>query len=257
MGSQQAFLELLEWLKTSDLVDLESFFEKLHKRYQLENLIYASTLKVVHVKKEQPIQFIAARNETLLKSTSGEAVLQQMLQQAWDSATPVDIDVTEALHSVSNVRLASAAGLGTHALAFPLVGSNTRRAVFSLHADMDDADWNILRPKLIHDLAAPAAYFHARQLTSNPWPTLPSNAPRLTPRESEVLSWVAVGKSYWEIAKILNISERTVRFFMANIRRKLNAVSNKQALAEAAWHGLLDETHPGRPRSMVTDDWRS
>ena len=33
----------------------------------------------------------------------------------------------------------------------------------------------------------------------------------ITPREREVLCWAAAGKTYWEIAVILGISERTVK----------------------------------------------
>ncbi|WP_280113369.1 helix-turn-helix domain-containing protein [Rhizobium sp. PDO1-076] len=66
---------------------------------------------------------------------------------------------------------------------------------------------------------------------------------RLTPREIETLSWVAAGKSYWEIAVILGITERTVRFFMSNARRKLNVVTNPQAVAEALWRKLVANPH--------------
>ena len=64
----------------------------------------------------------------------------------------------------------------------------------------------------------------------------------ITPREREVLRWSAAGKSYWEIAVILGISERTVRFFMSNARQKLNVVSNTQAVAEAVWRGLIPQS---------------
>ncbi|NUS68745.1 MAG: LuxR family transcriptional regulator, partial [Ensifer adhaerens] len=40
-------------------------------------------------------------------------------------------------------------------------------------------------------------------------------------------------------ATILGISERTVRFFMTNARRKLNVVSNTQAVAQAVRHALI------------------
>ncbi|KQW29710.1 hypothetical protein ASE36_09445 [Rhizobium sp. Root274] len=61
----------------------------------------------------------------------------------------------------------------------------------------------------------------------------------LTPRECETLAWIAAGKSYWEAAIILGITERTVRYFMANARNKLDVVNNAQAVAEAVWLGLI------------------
>jgi LuxR family quorum sensing-dependent transcriptional regulator len=56
---------------------------------------------------------------------------------------------------------------------------------------------------------------------------------RLTPREYEVLSWAAAGKTAWEISEILNISRRTVEFHMGNIMDKLDAVNSQQAIAIA------------------------
>ncbi len=53
----------------------------------------------------------------------------------------------------------------------------------------------------------------------------------LTSREREALTWVAEGKSDWEIAVILGLSETTVRFHVDNARKKLGAVNRAQAVA--------------------------
>lgn len=62
---------------------------------------------------------------------------------------------------------------------------------------------------------------------------------RLTPRELECLQWSALGKSSWEIAGILQISESAVNFHMANIRHKFQVSSRRQAIAQAIRLGLL------------------
>ncbi|HEY6872559.1 MAG TPA: LuxR C-terminal-related transcriptional regulator [Geobacteraceae bacterium] len=59
-------------------------------------------------------------------------------------------------------------------------------------------------------------------------------------REKEVLNWVKYGKSTWDISKILNISERTVKYHINNIMRKLDAVSRPHAVAIALATGLID-----------------
>jgi len=64
--------------------------------------------------------------------------------------------------------------------------------------------------------------------------------PPLTPREAECLGWCAEGKSYWETAVILGISERTVSFHMEAVRAKLKAMSNAHAVAVALRAGLLE-----------------
>jgi len=62
----------------------------------------------------------------------------------------------------------------------------------------------------------------------------------LSYREKEVLKWIKEGKSTWEISKILSISQNTVKFHIKQIKLKLNAVKNTQAVAIAIENGLID-----------------
>jgi LuxR family transcriptional regulator, quorum-sensing system regulator SinR len=73
--------------------------------------------------------------------------------------------------------------------------------------------------------------------------------PSLTRREGECLGWCAEGKSYWETAVILGISERTVSFHMEAVRGKLDAGSNAHAVAIAVRAGLLEAAPKAVSRS--------
>ena len=64
-------------------------------------------------------------------------------------------------------------------------------------------------------------------------------AEELSQRELECLYWCACGKSYWETAMILGISERTVNHHMTMARNKLGVQSNAQAVALASLAGLF------------------
>ncbi|MFM9978725.1 MAG: LuxR C-terminal-related transcriptional regulator [Sphingomonadaceae bacterium] len=55
--------------------------------------------------------------------------------------------------------------------------------------------------------------------------------PRLTVRERDAISYVAEGKTDWEIAKIMGVSEATARFHVDNARRKLGGVNRAHAVA--------------------------
>jgi LuxR family transcriptional regulator, quorum-sensing system regulator CviR len=69
---------------------------------------------------------------------------------------------------------------------------------------------------------------------------LPSAAdPLLSSREREVLLWIKEGKTNWEIAKILSISERTVRFHVENVLNKLQVSTRGHAVAVALQQGLI------------------
>jgi DNA-binding CsgD family transcriptional regulator len=67
----------------------------------------------------------------------------------------------------------------------------------------------------------------------------PCPSERLTQREADVLRWIAVGKTNWEIGRILRLSERTVKFHLSNAFSKLNAVNRAQAVLKARETGAL------------------
>lgn len=60
----------------------------------------------------------------------------------------------------------------------------------------------------------------------------------LTPREREILRWLARGNSNKLIARNLKVTESTVKVHMQNILRKLNLGSRVQAAVYAVEHGL-------------------
>ena len=62
---------------------------------------------------------------------------------------------------------------------------------------------------------------------------------RLTNRELECLQWAMAGKSSWEISRILNRSEATINFHIANIKQKFEVGSRQQAIIKAIRLGLL------------------
>ncbi|AMX01431.1 autoinducer binding domain-containing protein [Microbulbifer thermotolerans] len=61
----------------------------------------------------------------------------------------------------------------------------------------------------------------------------------LTPRESECMHWAAIGKTSWEISRILGCSEATVNFHFRNVMHKLDVVNRGQAVARALSLGLI------------------
>lgn len=62
-------------------------------------------------------------------------------------------------------------------------------------------------------------------------------APDLTPREEEIMRWVAEGKTNWEISIILGVSLNTVKFHLKNVYQKLGGVENRwTAVAHWQWN---------------------
>jgi LuxR family transcriptional regulator/LuxR family quorum-sensing system transcriptional regulator CciR len=63
--------------------------------------------------------------------------------------------------------------------------------------------------------------------------------PMLSPREREVLHWVAMGKSNSVIGDILSISDHTVDSLLRRAYRKLNVTTRTAAVVKAVQWGLI------------------
>ncbi len=62
----------------------------------------------------------------------------------------------------------------------------------------------------------------------------------LTGRELQCLAWVSRGKTSWETATILGLSERTVNFHLRNACRKLDVYGRQACVSRAIHMGLLE-----------------
>ena len=62
-------------------------------------------------------------------------------------------------------------------------------------------------------------------------PSNSTTAPKLTPRENEVLRLLTVGKCNKEIAAAMSISPRTVKFHMTNLLAKFSVTTCLELLA--------------------------
>jgi DNA-binding CsgD family transcriptional regulator len=95
------------------------------------------------------------------------------------------------------------------------------------HYELDRADEKCLHMASI--------FFQTRLERVRAKNTPPPRGPRLTRRERECLSWVASGKTDWEISQILSIAEQTVHEYVQNALIKLNATTRAQAVAVAIY----------------------
>lgn len=114
----------------------------------------------------------------------------------------------------------------------PLVSLDGRRVGFSFAGkDVDDSP----QAKSIMTLIASFAFGRAVEIRN----AALKESIHLTPREREVIAWIAVGKTDWEISIILGVSEKAIAKHVCNIRLKLGAVNRAHAVAEAFREGLI------------------
>jgi two-component system response regulator DegU len=81
--------------------------------------------------------------------------------------------------------------------------------------------------------------------------TMKGVAAPLTKREMEILTYVAEGNSNKEIARILSISEQTIKTHVSAILRKLNANDRAHAVTLALHSGWISPE--AKPRRMPED----
>ncbi|MCB1391710.1 LuxR family transcriptional regulator [Nitrobacter sp.] len=112
----------------------------------------------------------------------------------------------------------------------PMITLDGQAAGFSLASERADVP-----PKVRRQLQLIAMHAFARALAQkyNPAPV------NLTPREMDILQWMAEGKSDWEIGVILKVSEHFVDKIARQLRAKLNATNRTQTVATALRHNLI------------------
>jgi len=81
--------------------------------------------------------------------------------------------------------------------------------------------------------------------------TMGNMAAPLTKRETEILTYVAEGNSNKEIARILSISEQTIKNHVSAILRKLNANDRAHAVTLALHRGWISPE--AKPRRLPED----
>lgn len=129
-------------------------------------------------------------------------------------------------------------GYGRHGLSLPVHGQHGDRALVSITSDASDRDWRNLHHCFMRDFHLLAFHLHEAilRLEGGAEPRL-----KISPRERECLMWIAEGKTAWECARILGLSEHTVRCYLESARHKLGAANNGHAANKATKANLLTD----------------
>ena len=113
--------------------------------------------------------------------------------------------------------------------------ASERRAVGSLFSFAGRAIGEHVRHAAVLDYLAPHLHLALMRTTFSPSRAIP----QLSVREREVLNWIKEGKTNWEIAQILGVSEATVKFHVRNVLSKFEASTRGHAVALAMEHGMI------------------
>jgi len=146
--------------------------------------------------------------------------------------------------SAKNVRAffgeAREMGVGEQGYSIPIRGPNGQFAVLTVNDQSSDETWSGFTDQRAQDMLLLAHYVNqqALQIEQAGAPVQPQFQ-NLSPREIDVLSYMAVGLSRMQAADRLKISEHTLRVYIESARHKLNAANTTHAVARALILGLL------------------
>lgn len=125
-------------------------------------------------------------------------------------------------------------GIGRQGLSIPIRGASGARALFSVTGDYNDHDWQDIRRQYLRDFVTLANFFHKRL-----GGVISENAPDLSEREKEILQFCALGQTAGEISDNLQITVSTVKYFLNQIRYKMNVLNTTHAVAKAIKFGIV------------------
>ena len=164
------------------------------------------------------------------------------LQTAARSIAPVDWSRLERNDAFTNIfSQAHDFGMPDVGMTVPIRGPFGETGLLSVTSSISPQKWGAMKKRIIADLQLSAVYLHDHVMKSDRLLGILSQ-PSLSTRESEILQWVALGKSQQDIGDILCISPRTVEVHLRSSREKLTATTTTQAVGRAISMGLI---YPG------------
>lgn len=129
--------------------------------------------------------------------------------------------------------VATPRGRGIHGLQVPVFGPSGLEGAISFGGERIDAT---PEARIALTLIGRATFASVRRILDAPAEAAMSS---LSPREREILAWIAAGRRQGEVAATLGLSERTVENHLRRIRRRLGVATTAQAVRVAIRRGDL------------------
>jgi len=163
------------------------------------------------------------------------------LQIALRDVIPFDWSDLRLQHNLSTTELKFLEESDRHGygggVVFPIMGPGPARGALSI--PQKNGERPLCGGPQLHMCHLLALHFHSRLRPFLRRSDDEHEEVKITRRELECVLWAARGKTSWETAVILNISEATVNFHLTNAMKKLRVFSRAHAIAKAVGLGLI------------------
>jgi DNA-binding CsgD family transcriptional regulator len=130
------------------------------------------------------------------------------------------------------------AGVGNQGLSVPIRGPNGQFALFTVSSRCADGRWDQFKSYHTTDLILIAHFINQKALELERGTDFHEGT-RLSPREVDALTMLAMGMNRSQASEWLSISEHTFRVYIESAREKLGANNSTHAVAKAIALGLV------------------
>lgn len=235
--TQQLSVILSEMTRVRTTTDAQKWLAKARELYGVKSIAYFAV--GVRNKVSDPYLLVTYSQEWIIHYTEQRYLeIDPVIANGFGRLLP--IDWSDFGKREGQVRTlfgeASEFGLGHQGLTIPVHGKGGDRALLTITSDLPKRGWDRQKLAYMRDFQVLAVHLHNKVLELEGWPRIHS---ALSPRERECLQWIAEGKTAWECAIILGISQHTVRCYLESARYKLGASSNTHAVSLAHKAGLF------------------
>jgi len=178
-------------------------------------------------------------------TTTSPAEALEMIEETRPTVFVTEYDCIEkSEEGVGSLRRATAINPGVHSVVLSTRDDPASiEAAFSAGASVycvKTAEADDLASAIRQAFNSSIYYANGRARSSDSAPSRePARDPGLTKREVEILQLVAEGYSNSQLAKMLWVTEQTVKFHLSNIYRKLDVANRTEASRWAQLNGLL------------------
>ncbi len=126
--------------------------------------------------------------------------------------------------------------VGRNGLSIPVRNRKNTHSVVSFTSDMPREDWDIFKKSNMTYLQQLSALINSAASIDS---KLPKSPVQLSLREEQCLIWAARGKTYQEVAEILDLSLGSVKTHLDTARHKLHCINLTHAVGVAVATGVI------------------
>lgn len=230
-------------LGAANIGDLETLCQRYVKELGYQYFSYFAYFPIAKSNQSMsnfPLEWTSTEDGSINNSSSPVTLACQ------SSTTPF---FWERMHNTKNVKTDGASSFITNAshhgiydgLCVPVHAAGSEWGMLNVAKNLPNTKSTL---ETIYTLQLFAATLHqAVKQTSSSQQKNSVQEKSLSPREKECLDWIAAGKTAWETAQIIGITESTVAFHIRNTINKLNASNRTHAVAVGMARSLISGSH--------------